>query len=88
MTTDQVEPYHVHVNTGQVTTGAILFALGGTIAFAGMAIGAVAVFNAALDFMRHMQTPPRELAARRWRQAKEAASSGAQAWRAAAPRNK
>jgi len=88
MTTNQVEPYHVNVNTGQLTTGAILFAIGGTIAFAGMAVGAAAVFNAALDFMRHMQEPPRELAARRWRQAKEAAGAGAQAWRAASLRTR
>jgi hypothetical protein len=88
MTTDKIEPYHVQVNTGQLTTGAILFALGGSIAFAGMALGAAAVFSAALDFMRHMQTPPRELAARRWRQAREAAGAGAQAWRTASARAK
>ena len=88
MTTNQVEPYHIQVNTGQVTTGAILFAIGGSIAFAGLALGAVAVFNAALDFVRHMETPPRELAAKRWRQAKEAATSGAQAWRSSSPRTK
>jgi hypothetical protein len=82
--TDQLEPYHVHLNTGQVTKGAILFAIGGTIAFAGMAIGAAAVFNAAMDFMRHMETPPREMAAKRWRQAREAAGAGAQAWRTSA----
>jgi hypothetical protein len=85
MTTDQVEPHHVHVDKSLLITGAVLTAVGGAVAFAGMALGAAAVFSAARDFIRHMEVPPRELAARRWRQAMQAAGAGAQAWRSASP---
>lgn len=80
---DQVEPYRMHVDKSLLITGAVLTAIGGAVAFAGMALGATAVFSAARDFLRHMEVPPREMAARRWRQAKEAAGAGAQAWRSA-----
>ena len=83
MTTDQLEPYRFHVDKSLLTTGAVLAAVGGAVAFAGMALGAAAVFSASRDFIRHMEVPPREMAAKRWRQAKEAAGAGAQAWRSA-----
>jgi hypothetical protein len=83
MTTDQVEPYHFHVDKSLLITGAVLAAVGGAVAFAGMALGSAAVFSAARKFIRHMEVPPREMASRRWRQAKEAAGAGAQAWRSA-----
>jgi hypothetical protein len=83
--TTEVEQFHVHVNKSLLTTGAVLVAVGGVVAFAGMALGAAAVFSAARDMMRHMEVPPREMAARRWRQAKEASLAGAQAWRSSSP---
>ena len=83
MTSDQVEPYHVNVNKSLLITGAVLAAVGGAVAFAGMALGMSAAFSAARDFIQHMEVPPREMAARRWRQAKTAAGAGAQAWRSA-----
>jgi hypothetical protein len=82
MTTDQVEPYRAHVDKSLLITGAALAAVGGAVAFAGVALGAAAVFSAARDFIQHMEVPPREMAAKRWRQAREAAGAGAQAWRA------
>ena len=81
--TTEVERYHVHVNKSLLTTGAVLVAVGGAVAFAGMALGAAAVFAAARDLMRNMEVPPREMAVRRLRQAKEASLAGAQAWRSA-----
>jgi hypothetical protein len=81
MTTDQVQPYRAHVDKSLLITGAALAAVGGAVAFAGVALGAAAVFSAARDFIQHMEVPPREMAAKRWRQAREAAGAGAQAWR-------
>ena len=83
MTSDQVEPYHVNVDKSLLITGAVLAAVGGAVAFAGMALGMAAAFSAARDFLRHMEVPPREMAAKRWKQAKVAAGAGAQAWRSA-----
>jgi hypothetical protein len=83
MTSDQVEPYHFKVDKSLLITGAVLAAVGGAVAFAGMALGMAAAFSAARDFLRHTEVPPREMAAKRWQQAKVAAGAGAQAWRSA-----
>ena len=53
MTTDQLEPYRFHVDKSLLTTGAVLAAVGGAVAFAGMALGAAAVFSASRLLTAH-----------------------------------
>jgi hypothetical protein len=76
---------HVYIDKRLVTAGVGLMAIGGIIGFAGMALGGAAMLAAMRQYVRDLEVSPREQAALRWRQAKEATVAGAHAWRDAAP---
>jgi uncharacterized protein (DUF1786 family) len=76
---------HVYIDKRLLTAGAALVAVGGLLGFAGMTIGGAAVLAAVRHWVKQMEVSPRERAALRWHQAKEASLAGAHAWRDAAP---
>ncbi|MFD5635187.1 hypothetical protein ACFWJM_13735 [Streptomyces sp. NPDC127077] len=73
----------LEIDTRLVTTGAVLTAAGALVAWTGMAIAAAAVFSAGRRMIRAMDVPPSQVAAIKWRQAKEASLAGMQAWQSA-----
>jgi hypothetical protein len=85
MTNGETSQGQVYINKRLLTVGAGLVAVGGLLGFAGMVVGGVAVLAAVRQWVRHMEVPPRETAALKWHQAKEASLAGARAWREAAP---
>ena len=70
-----------------IMAATVLVGVGGTLAFAGLAIGSGAMLAAGRRWMRRNEVHPRDLAMQTWRQTREASRAGAQAWRAAAPAN-
>jgi hypothetical protein len=85
MTIGETSPRQVYLNKRLLMTGAALIAVGGLVGFAGMAIGGAAVVAALRQWVQQMEVSPRERAAIRWHQAREASLAGARAWREAAP---
>jgi hypothetical protein len=75
----------IYLDKRMVTAGGALVVAGGLLGFAGMAIAGTALLVAARRWVQQMEVSPRELAALRWQQAKQATMAGAQAWREAAP---
>ncbi|MFE2300479.1 hypothetical protein ACFXAW_20105 [Streptomyces sp. NPDC059445] len=73
----------LEIDTRLVTTGAVLTAAGALVACTGMVIAAAAVFSAGRRMIRAMDVPPSQVAAIKWRQAKEASLAGMQAWQSA-----
>ncbi|MFF3413386.1 hypothetical protein ACFYW9_01640 [Streptomyces sp. NPDC002698] len=73
----------IEIDTRLVTAGAVLTAAGALVACTGMVIAAAAVFAAGRRMLRAMDVPPSQVAAMKWRQAKEASLAGAQAWQSA-----
>jgi hypothetical protein len=84
MTSDRANHPHLQINGRLLAIGAGLIAIAGVVGFVGMALGGTAVLAAVRDYVRQMDTSPRELAAQKWHQAKEASVAGAHAWKDAA----
>jgi hypothetical protein len=85
MTSGETSRGPLYINKRLLTAGIALIAVGGVVGFAGMAIGGTAVLAAMRQWIRRMEVSPRDQAALKWHQAKEATLAGAQAWRGAAP---
>lgn len=81
MTTDETSNALPLLRSGPLVTGAALFAAGGLIALAGIAIGSTHVVAASRRRIQAMEVPPTELAKIKLAQARMAASAGADAWR-------
>jgi hypothetical protein len=79
----------IQLNRSLVVGGGVLVAIGGLLGFAGMALLSSALISATRQWVDNMETPPSEVARRRWAQTKEAAtqaaSAGAAAWRNGPP---
>jgi hypothetical protein len=71
----------IQLNRNLIVGGGVLVALGGLLGFTGMAMVTSALLSAARRWVDHMEEPPSDLAKRKWRQTKAAASAGAAAWR-------
>jgi hypothetical protein len=71
----------LELRSGPLLTGAALFAAGGLIALAGIAIGSTHVAAASRRWIQAMEVPPTELAKLKLAQARVAALAGADAWR-------
>jgi hypothetical protein len=75
----------IQLNRSLLIGGGVLVALGGLLGFAGMALASSALISASRQWVGQLETPPSEIARRRWEQAKAAAaagaSAGATAWR-------
>ncbi|WP_328477318.1 hypothetical protein OHS71_05355 [Streptomyces sp. NBC_00377] len=73
----------IDIDTRLVRIGAVLTAAGAVVAWAGMAVGASALFAAGRRMIRDMDVPPSQQAAAKWQQAKEASRAGMHAWHSA-----
>ena len=71
----------IQSNRGLLVGGAVLVGIGGVIGFAGMALVGSALLSATRQWVNQLEQPPSEMARRTWRQARAAASAGAEAWR-------
>jgi hypothetical protein len=65
--------------------GGILLGVGTIMGVAGMVFGGTAVLAATRRRVRRTEVPPRELARRRWSQARIATGAGVEAWNNGAP---
>jgi hypothetical protein len=81
MTTNETSNSTPQFRSGPLITGAALFAAGGLVALAGIAIGSGHVVAASRRWIQAMEVPPGELAKIKLAQARAAASAGADAWR-------
>ncbi|MDH6124534.1 hypothetical protein [Kitasatospora sp. GP82] len=70
------------VNRGMLTVGAALTGLGALIGLTGTVIVGVALASAGRGWVRQLETPPGELAARTLQHARAASLAGLDAWRA------
>jgi hypothetical protein len=68
------------IDRGTLLTAALITAVGGFIAMAGLSVAAAALVAASRRWYRRVDLPPHELANLKWEQAKAAASAGAGAW--------
>jgi len=68
------------VNMGMLVTGGVLIGIGGLVAMTGVLVGGSAVVSGVRRWVRESEVPPRELARRKWAQARTAANAGADAW--------
>jgi hypothetical protein len=71
----------VQVNRSFLVGGGVLVGIGGLLGFTGMALVSAALLSATRQWVNQLQEPPSEMARRKWRQARAAASAGAEAWR-------
>ncbi|MGK4581583.1 hypothetical protein [Kitasatospora sp. HPMI-4] len=72
------------INRGMLTAGAALTGIGALIGLTGTVLVGVALASAGRGWVRQMETPPGELAARTLQQARAASQAGLEAWRAQA----
>jgi hypothetical protein len=65
--------------SGPIVTGAILFGVGGLLAFIGLVIGGSHAFTRVMHWVQTLEDPPGEVAKTKWNQVKaaRAASAGA-----------
>lgn len=77
------EPFNsgFHVNRNLLTVGAALTGLGALFALTGTMIVGVALASAGRGWVKHLETPPTELASRKLHQARAASIAGMEAWR-------
>jgi hypothetical protein len=75
----------IQLNRSLLVGGGVLIAVGGLLGFAGMALLSSALISATRQWVDRLDTPPSEMARRRWAQTKHAASAGAAAWRDGPP---
>lgn len=76
---DQSSQGDIQLNRSLLVGGGVLVALGGVLGFAGMALVSSALLSATRQWVDHLESPPSEIARRRWEQTKAAASAGASA---------
>ncbi|HKQ02422.1 MAG TPA: hypothetical protein VJ735_19045 [Actinomycetes bacterium] len=80
---DQGTRGDIQLNRNLLVGGGVLVALGGLLGFTGMALVSSALLSATRQWVDQLESPPSELARRRWVQAKAAATAGASAGAAA-----
>ena len=80
MGNDGSEP-DIRANRRLLVGGAVLVGIGGLLGFTGMALVGSALLSATRQWVNQLQEPPSEIARRKWRQARAAATAGAEAWR-------
>ncbi len=69
------------LNRNLLTAGAALTGVGALIGLTGTVLVGVALFTAGRGWVRHLETPPSELAHRKLNQARAASLAGLEAWR-------
>jgi hypothetical protein len=69
----------LQLNTRLVIGSAVLIGVGGLLGLIGAVIGSSALLAATRRWVNQLETPPRELARRRWEQTKAATVAGADA---------
>ncbi|BFV58495.1 hypothetical protein KCMC57_up35990 [Kitasatospora sp. CMC57] len=73
------------VNRRMLSAGVVLTGIGALVGLAGTAIVGAALVSAGRGWVRHLETPPSELAHRTLHQARVASMAGLEAWRAEHP---
>jgi hypothetical protein len=73
------------LDTGQIRNGAILMAVGGALALAGIALAGTALVAALQDRVQQMEVPPSDLAKQHWSAVRQATSAGVGVWRKEQP---
>lgn len=68
------------VNYGQLIMGGAIIAVGGLIGMVGVAVCGVAIAKGVRRWARETEVPPRELAHRKWTQARSAVDASVNAW--------
>ena len=71
----------IHVNRSLLIGGGGLVGIGGLLGFTGLVLVGSALLSVTRQWVDQLEVPPKEIARRRWQQAKAAASAGAGAWR-------
>jgi hypothetical protein len=71
----------VQLNRRRIAGGGVLIGIGGLLGFTGMVLVSSAIISAARQRVNQLEQPPRELAKRKWQQARAATTAGANAWR-------
>jgi hypothetical protein len=71
----------IRANRTLLIGGGVLVGIGGLLGFTGMALVGSALLSATRQWVDQLEEPPTEIARRKWRQARAAASAGAEAWR-------
>jgi hypothetical protein len=69
-----------YIDRRLVGAGAALMTGGMLVCLAGAAIGTVAVVSAGRRYLAGLDEPPRDMARRRWEQARSATAAGVGAW--------
>ena len=82
MTSSDAFRQPVQFNRAALIGGAVLVGVGGLLGATGVLLGTYAILSATRQWMKQLETPPSEIAARRLHQAKVATSAAADAWRA------
>ena len=80
MYNSQAQQAKLEFNAEQIRAGAILFGIGGVIAFAGAALAGLAVASAFQRRVQQMGVPPTELARQHWSAVKHATTTGVGVW--------
>jgi len=80
MDTDGKTNLSPYVDRRLIGASAALVTGGMLVCLAGTAIGTVAVVSACRRYLADLDEPPREMARRRWVQAKSATAAGVGAW--------
>ena len=78
---NDVSQESIQVNRSLLIGGGGLVGIGALLGFTGMVLVGSALLSATRQWVNHLEVPPKEIARRRWQQAKAAASAGAGAWR-------
>jgi hypothetical protein len=78
---DNASPEGMQVNRSLLVGGGLLVGIGGLLGFTGMVLVGSALLSATRQWVNQLEQPPREMARRKWQQAKAAAAAGAGAWR-------
>ena len=71
----------IQVNRSLLVGGGVLVGIGGLLGFTGMVLVGSALLSATRQWVNQLEQPPSEIARRKWRQARAAASAGTEAWR-------
>ncbi|MDJ0344016.1 hypothetical protein QMK19_28525 [Streptomyces sp. H10-C2] len=87
MATNGMTVHGIDIDTKMLTVGVAVTGVAAFLGLAGTVIVAVTLLNAGRGYVRQMEVPPSERAARALRQAKAvsqaASQAGAEAWRSA-----
>lgn len=75
----------LELNKGLLVASAVCIGTGGILGMAGTALGSYVLMTATRQWVRMLDTPPREIARRSWLQGRAAGLAAVEAWRQGSP---